>query len=181
MVFAPATNLTFCTGLLATHFERIKDGLANIGFLMNNLAIFYIALEWFLCIKFALRYNSIVTFRHVLLLVVLTWICGFSFTLSLFTQLDIAERLMILPYIYGAIGLGTLILYIYVTTVAYKKSKQIAPQPQVLDGSTAEVLDNQKAQWKIIKFLALVLGIYYGSYLPMAIMRATDPNNVEQV
>ena len=147
---------------------------------MNNLAIFYIALERFLCIKLALRYNSIVTFRRVLLLVVLTWICGLIFTLSLFTQLDIAERLMILPYIYGAIGLGTLILYIYVTTVAYKKSKQVAPQPQVLDGSTAEVLDNQKAQWKIIKFLALVLGIYYGSYLPKVIIRATDPNNVNR-
>ena len=63
------------------------------------------------------------------------------------------------------------------TTVTYKKSKQVAPQPEVLDGSTAEVLDNQKAQWKIIKFLDLVLGIYYGSYLPMAIIRATDPNN----
>ena len=88
-----------------------------------------------------------------------------------------AERLMILPYIYGVTGLETLILYIYVTTVAYKKSEQVVPQPQVLDGSTAEVLDNQKTQWKIIKSLALVLGIYYGSYLPMAIMRATDPNN----
>ena len=178
MVVVPATNLTFCTGLLATHytFERIKHGFANIGFLMNNLAIFYIALERFLCIKLALRYNSIVTSGRLLLAVVLTWICGSIFTLSLSTQLDIAERLMILPYLYGAIGLGTLILYIYMSTVAYQKSKKVVPQPQVLDGTTAESLDNQKAQWKIIKFLVLVLGIYYGSYIPLAIMRGSDPN-----
>ena len=181
MVVVSVMNLIFFAELLTTHytFERIKHGFVNSGFLMNNMAIFYIALERFICIKLALQYNSIITFSLVLFTFVLTWICGAIFTFSI-AVLDLAERPVILSCIHGIIGLGTLILYIYVATVAYKKSKQIAPQPQVLDGSTAETLDNQKAQWKITKFLALVLGVYYGSYLPMVIMRASDPNNVNR-
>ena len=64
---------------------------------------------------------------------------------------------------------GTVILYIYVVTFAYKKSQEVAPLPQVVDGRTAEALDNQKAQWKITKFLALVLGVYCVSYVPWVI------------
>ena len=45
-----------------------------------------------------------------------------------------------------------------------------------MDGSTAEALNNQKTQWKITKFLALVLGVYYGSYLPWAITRVSGRN-----
>ena len=115
---------------------------------MNNLAIFYIALERFICIKLALRYNSIITYSRVLLTFVLTWICAAIFTFSI-AILDFVERPIIpviLYCIYGIFGLGTLILYIYVITTAYKKSKQVASLPQVMDGSTAEALNNQKIQ-----------------------------------
>ena len=57
---------------------------------MNNLAIFYIALERFICIRLALRYKSIVTFSRVLITFVLTWICGAIFTFSI-AVLDLVE------------------------------------------------------------------------------------------
>ena len=85
-------NLIFCAELLTIHytFERIKHGFVNSGFLMNNMAIFYIALERFICIKLALQYNSIVTFSRVLFTFVLTWICGAIFTFSI-AVLDFVE------------------------------------------------------------------------------------------
>ena len=180
MVAVSVINLTFCTGLSATHYpiKSVKQEFTHLGFLMNNLAIFYIALERFICIKLALRYNSIITYSRVLLTFVLTWICAAIFTFSI-AILDFVERPIIpviLYCIYGIFGLGTLILYIYVITTAYKKSKQVAPLPQIMDGSTAEALNNQKTQWKITKFLALVLGVYYGSYLPWAITRVSGRN-----
>ena len=177
MVSVSVMNLTFCTGLSAAHFpiKSIKEGFTHLGFLMNNLAIFYIALERFICIKLALRYNSIITFSRVLFTFAVTWICAAIFTFSI-AVLDFVERPIIRYCIYGVIGLATLVLYVCVVTIAFKKSKQFAPLPQVMDGSTTEALDNQKIQWKITKFLALVLGVYYGSYLPWAISRVSGIN-----
>ena len=110
MVAVSVMNLTFCTGLSATHYpiKSVKQGFTQLGFLMNNLAIFYIALERFICIKLALRYNSIITFSRVMFTCVLTWICGAVFTFSI-AGLDFVERPVILYCIYGVIGLGTLV------------------------------------------------------------------------
>ena len=179
MVAVPAMNLLVCAGLSATRFpiEGFRPGLTYLGFLMNNLAIFYIALERFICIKVALRYNSIVTFSRALLTVVFTWICGGIVTFLL-AMLDLAETIIILAGICSIVSLVTVLLYIYVAVIAYKKSKQVAPQPQVIDGRTAEALDNQRVQWKITKFMALVLGMYFGSYLPWAIIRASAPDSL---
>ena len=169
MVALPLINFIICAGYSEklpwdTH-KGIKPRFVLLGFVMNNLAIFFIALERFICIKLALRYNSIITFSRILFTAVLTWICGaiFIFSLILF---NLALRRMIIYCFYVIINVGTLTFCIYVVIVAYKKSRDVAPQPQVMDGNTSEVLDNHKVQWKITKFLALVLGIYCVSYLP---------------
>ena len=170
MFAVPIMNLTFCSGYSSTHYsmKRIKIGFVQLGFLTNNLAIFCIALERFICIRLALRYKSIVTFSRVLFTIILTWICGVIFSFSQ-VPLNFAERQVIVYCINGVIMFGTVILYIYVVTIAYKRSREVAPLPQVVDGRTAEALDNQKAQWKITKFLALVLGVYCVSYVPWVI------------
>ena len=137
--------------------------LTLFPFLANNLAVLLIALERFICIHFALRYYTVVTFRRMAFTVSLTWIlCAVCFTAPM-EQV----RTIIIPLGSFLCMIVTVSLHCYVGFVACKKLREIAPQPQpqVMDGTTAESLDNQKAQWKITKFLALVLGVYSGSLL----------------
>ena len=90
------------------------------------------------------------------------------------------ERLKntIMPLVVALCIIGIVVFYSYIGCVACRKSRQVAsqPQPQVMDGRTAETLDNQKAQWKVSKFLALVLGVYLGSLLFCTILIAFNAN-----
>ena len=132
-------------------------------FLANNFAVLLIALERFICIHFALRYYTVLTFRRMAFTVSLTWIlCVVCFTAPM-EQV----RTVIIPLGSFLCMIVTVSLHCYVGFVACKKLREVAPQPQpqVMDGTTAESLDNQNAQWKITKFLAFVLGVYSGSLL----------------
>ena len=96
MFVVPIMNFAYCAGYSAAHYpiKRIKIGFVQLGFLMNNIAIFCIALERFICIKLALRYKSIVTFSRVLFTIILTWICGTIFSFSQ-VLLNFVERQVI--------------------------------------------------------------------------------------
>ena len=41
---------------------------------------------------------------------------------------------------------------------------------QIVDGSTAEILDHQKVQWKMTNFLAIVICAYYACYFSWALL-----------
>ena len=151
--------------------ENTKVVISLFPFLGNNFAVLLIALERFICIHYALRYYSIVTSHRTGFTLVLPWILigVMCFTFDV-------ERLKntIMPVVGALCTVGIVVFYSYIGYVACTKSKQLVPQPQpqVMDGRTAEALDNQKAQWKITKFLALVFGVYLGSLLLCTILIA---------
>lgn len=159
-------NFTSCTGVLniSTTLWIVQKSLRFLGFLNNNIAVFYIALERFANIKLALRYHNIVTNERVLIGITSTWI-GSAVTAILVMTFSATRAVTTLNLLCSIGAIGTVSLYGYVCYVAYMKSKQIIPQ-QIIDGRTAEIQDHQKVQWKITKFLAIVLGVYFASYFP---------------
>ena len=145
-----------------------KAVITLLSFLANNFAVLLIALERFICIHFALRYHSIVTSHRTAFILTLTWM----FAVMCFTAPVEQLRNTIMPSVGLSCTIGIVVFYSYVGYVACKKSTQSIPQPQVLDGRTAEALDNQKTQWKVTKFLTLVFGVYLGSVLLCTILMA---------
>ena len=149
--------------------NNTKVMITLLSFLANNFAVLVIALERFICIHFALRYNSILTSHRTAFTLTLTWIvCA----VMCFTVPVEQLRNTIMPSVGLSCTIGIVVFYSYVGYVACKKSTQSVPQPQIMDGTTAEALDNQKAQWKVTKFLALVFGVYLGSVLLCTILMA---------
>ena len=167
-------NFTSCTGLLniPTTLWIVQRSLRFLGFLTNNIAIFYIALERFAIIKLTLRYQSLVTNTRVLLCIISTW-TGSTVTVILVTTFSAIRTRTALTLLCCLGAIGTVSLYCYVCFIAYKKSKEIIPL-QITDGRTVEIQDHRKVQWKITKFLVIVLGVYFASYIPWFLLMIID-------
>ena len=165
--------MTFSECIKKPTFSLISDNtkvmITLSPFLANNFAMLLIALERFICVHFALRYYSIITFHRTTFALSLTWLLSavMCFTIPL-EQL----RNTVMPLVCLLCSIGILVFYSYVGYVACKKLTRSVPQPQVMDGRTAEALDNQKAQWKVTMFLAVVFGVYLGSVLLCTILIA---------
>ena len=167
-VISSVLTFMYCVKIPSGLFiaESTISFIALFPFLGNNFAILLIALERFICIHYTLRYYSIVTSLRMAFILGLAWIlCAVCFA---FPMEGVQKTIVILGSLLCM--MGTVALHSYVGFVACKKSRQVTPQPQVMDGRTAEALDNQQAQWKITKFLAFVLGVYSVSILLSAIV-----------
>ena len=165
--------LTSCSGLspASVTVETIRRVVSLCVFFGNNMAILLIAIERFLCLKLALRYNTIVTIQRAAVSIVFIWICCGALCFGVFVK-NFINLVCLVTSIF------VVFLYSYIAFVAYKKSRNIVPQPQITHGRTAELLDNRKAEWKITKFLAIVLGVYFLSFLPWIVILSLGDRHI---
>ena len=122
MVFASVMNLTLCTGFRSASKTLwvIQKSNGFVGYLTNNIAIFYIGLERFLNIKLALRYQSVVTNSRVTGFLALTWIgCIITSIVSTSVSFEVMVK-AVMPSLCGVLAIGTIFLYGYVCCSAYK-------------------------------------------------------------
>ena len=156
-------HILFCCNLLSgpalKHAMDIQLIIMMSSVFANSCSIFLIALERFVCIKFALRYYTIITERKIKVVLAVTWTLVLLVPLWLLTPIDRQKKLMVFIIFVNMPVACAIIAYVHISFAAFKKNREIVPQPQVIDGATAEDRYNHRVQWKITKFLALVLGI----------------------
>ncbi len=146
----------------------------------NIISVLWIAVDRFVYITNPLRYVTIVTVKRTIAVLLVSWtviIMIMTVTIWSANKLSPGMRcsyLMILQpnVIYGvlfswfaAASLITVALYVRISYIAYKQSKEISQIP----GLNAN-RQMQSCQKKITKMMSMVVGIYFVSYIPAIII-----------
>ena len=167
-------SMTFvdCISLPGSTSSEFRGLLSLFPFVANNVAIPLIAAERFFCIYSELRYKSIVTVPRVVYLLVVVWIL--TAVLCFTPPIHVIQRI-ILPVILTICVLSVITLDAYVAYVACVKSKQDILRLSGLEGTplAAELV---RTRWRTTTVMALVLGVYLGTMVPVVLVIAGSPH-----
>ena len=155
----------------------------------NMWSLFAISIDSCLFICKPLHYHSWVTIERILKLLVFNWIYIISSVCAtllkfnrLVTGMPCRTVIILDPLIYNSLYFpqficlitGFVLCYSVIATVAWKQKKkdrrQIAPT-EVSNPNAASVPDStaSAADWKIVKMMALIPGVYFLSMCPAAV------------
>ena len=148
-----------------------------IHFVGNVFGIFLIGVERYLKLHYPLRYPLWMTKNRAVCLIMSSWIVVlliatlFAFLLSNEDVPSVCSLFLVFPtglimwsliMAFGIVSVCTCALYLKIAHLAIRKSKQMVDYDRDLDSSSV--------QFKVTKMLFYVLGLYYGLYLPHAII-----------
>ena len=167
------SNETFSTWYSACIGTNIFQHAAGMG---EMLSIYAITLDRFLFINFPFKYETVMTQKVAIAIVVIIFTVSISFTLFMLLLSDILERGMecsmfnvLAPVFTYSIwmpftGVGTILICAFYGKIAFiaLSKKNVAPQ-HATDG-TSQGQSQSKSQTKVTKVMALVIGIFVCTY-----------------
>jgi len=141
-------------------FDSARSFFGHTSMVASATNMFAVTVDRVIAIRFPFKYMAAMTKRRALVGIVIVWMLSLAFG---FLYAPMLVSSMYIAFYSGILLFTTIIMYIYIFTVAKRQENRIH-QGTVTDGSVAEK--------KVAKTIFTVVGIYALFWLPMLLLPA---------